>query len=201
MVSLFAVIYFFVLPLVPGFRAAINQLSEVDPGMLFVGIGLQGFSLLAYTLLTRAALGHESSKISTARLFRIQLSTKALGNIMPGGSAASSALGYRLLTTCGVTGPDAGFALATAGIGSALMLNVILWLGLIISIPGRGVNAIYGTAAMIGVLLMAFAAFLVFGLVEGQGRSERMVRRMARRVRYDEERVADVLRGARGSVC
>ncbi len=193
MVTLFAVIYFFVLPLVPGFRQAINQISEVDPGMLFVGVGLQAFSLLAYTLLTRAALGQEASKISTTRLFRIQLSTKALGNIMPGGSAASSALGYRLLTTCGISGPDAGFALATAGIGSAMVLNVILWLGLIISIPGRGVNPIYGTAAVVGIILMAFAAFLIFGLVEGQGRSERMVRRIARRVRYDEERAADVL--------
>ena len=44
-------------------------------------------------------------------MFRIQMSTKALSNIVPGGSAAGSALGYRLLTLSGVTGPDAGFAL------------------------------------------------------------------------------------------
>ena len=64
------------------------------------------------------------------RVFRIQMSTKALSSIVPGGSAAGSALGYRLLTLSGVSGPDAGFALATAGLGSAVVLNLIFWIAL-----------------------------------------------------------------------
>lgn len=187
------VVYFFVLPLIPGFRQAVRDLNTINPYLLLVGIGLQGFSLFAYSLLTRAALGDHGESISRGRLFRIQLSTKALGNIVPGGSAASSALGYRLITMCGIPGPDAAFALATAGIGSAVVLNLILWFGLIISIPFRGVNAAYGTAAIIGVIFMAFAAFLIFGLLEGQGRSERMVRAIARRFRFDEQHAAEVL--------
>lgn len=187
------VVYFFVLPLIPGFREAIADLNQIDPYLLIVGLGLQGFSLLAYTLLTRAALVEHGDEIGVLRLFRIQLSTKALGNIVPGGSAASTALGYRLITMCKVPKADAAFALATAGIGSAVVLNVILWLGLIVSIPVRGVNPLYGTAAIVGVLLMSFAAFLIFGLVEGQGRSERLVRAIARRLRFDDERAADVL--------
>ena len=51
----------------------------------------------------------------------------ALASVVPGGSAAGSALGYRLLTLSGVDGPDAGFALATAGLGSAVVLNIIFW--------------------------------------------------------------------------
>ena len=188
-----AVVYFFVLPLIPGFRQAVRDLSSIDPNLLFVGIALQGVSLFAYSALTRAALGDQARHIGVLRLFRIQLSTKALGNIVPGGSAASSALGYRLVTMCGVPGPDAAFALATAGIGSAVVLNFILWTGLLISIPVRGVNAIYGTAAVVGVLLMAFAAFVIFGLVEGQGRSERLVRNVARRLKMDEDHAASVL--------
>ena len=188
-----AVIYFFVLPLIPAFRDAVRDFNSIDPSLLVVGIGLQGFSLLAYSLLTKAALGEHGQSISVMRLFRVQLSTKALGNIVPGGSAASSALGFRLLTMCGAPRPDAAFALATAGIGSAVVLNLILWFGLIVSIPVRGVNPGYGTVAMIGVLLMAFAAFIIFGLVEGQGRSERVVRSLARRFRFDEQHAADVL--------
>ena len=187
------VFYFFVIPLIPGFRQAVKDLHTINPYLLVSGIGLQGFSLFAYSLLTKAALGEHGDDISSARLFRIQLSTKALGNIVPGGSAASSALGYRLITMCGVPGPDAAFALATAGIGSAVVLNLILWFGLIVSIPARGVNAAYGTAAIIGVILMAFAAFLIFGLLEGQGRSERIVRSIARRLRFDEQHAAEVL--------
>ena len=50
----------------------------------------------------------------------------------------------------GVKGPDAGFALATAGLGSAVVLNIIFWTGLLVSIPLRGVNPFYGTAAIVG---------------------------------------------------
>ncbi len=187
------VIYFFVLPLIPGFRNAVNKLHTIDPYLLVAGLGFQALALFAYSLLTKAALGEEGDKISALRLYRIQLSTKALGNIVPGGSAASSALGFRLITMCGISGPDTAFALATAGIGSAVVLNLILWFGLIVSIPTRGVNAGYGTAAVVGIILMAFAAFLIFGLVEGQGRSERMVRAIARKLRFDEHHAAEVL--------
>lgn len=188
-----AVVYFFVLPLIPGFRSAVHDLHKTDPALLAVGIALQASSLFAYSLLTKAALGDHGHDISALRLFRIQLSTKALGNIVPGGSAASSALGFRLLTMSGVPRPDAAFALATAGIGSAVVLNLILWFGLIVSIPLRGVNPGYGVAAIVGVLLMAFAAFLIFGLVDGQGRSERFVRVVARRLRFNEHHAAEVL--------
>ena len=89
---------------------------------------------------------------------------------MPGGNAAGSALGYRLLTLSGVSGPNAGFALATAGIGSAVVLNIVFWTGLIASIPFRGVNKGYGLAAVAGVLILAFAAMLVIGVMDGSGR-------------------------------
>jgi hypothetical protein len=74
------------------------------------------------------------------------------------------------------------------------MLNVVLWVGLIISIPLRGVNAVYGYAAIVGVILMAVAAFIIFGLMEGQGRAERMVRWIARRLRLDEDRTGAAMR-------
>lgn len=188
------VIYFFVLPLIPGFRQALDDLLDVDRSMLLLGVGLEIVALLCYSLLTRAALGPEGEKLTVMRLFRIQLSTKALGSIMPAGSAASSALGYRLLTLSGVHGPDAGFALATAGIGSAVVLNLILWFGLIISVPFRGVNALYGFAAIVGIILMLIASALIFGLVEGQGRAERAVRWLARHIRLDADRVSEVIR-------
>jgi putative heme transporter len=187
-----AVLYFFVLPLIPGFRQAIADLSQIRPSLLVLGLGLEFAALFSYSLLTKAALAEHGNEISVMRLFRIQLSTKSLGNILPGGSAASTALGYRMLTLSGVAGPDAGFALATAGLGSAVMLNLILWVGLIVS-AGRGVNAAYGTAAIIGIILMLIAAALIFGLIDGQGRAERFLRWCARKLRLDENHAAEVL--------
>ncbi len=191
-VLFFGVIYFFVLPLIPSFREAITKLGGINVWLLSLGLGLEIAALFCYSLLTHAALGPQADQVSIWRLFRIQLSTKAVGSLVPGGSAASSAMGYRLLVHSGIPGPDAGFALATAGIGSAVVLNVILWFGLIVSIPVRGVNPIYGAAAIAGVIVMLLAAAVIFGLMDGQGRAERALRRGARMMRMNEDRVGEV---------
>lgn len=189
-----AVIYFLVLPLIPGFRSAANEITKVQPVFLVVGLVLQILAWLSYALLTRSALGDSGHRVSFGRMFRIQMSTKALSNIVPGGSAAGSALGYRLLTLSGVAGPDAGFALATAGLGSALVLNLLFWTALLISIPLRGVNPLYVTAALVGVLLMLFAAALVMGLMHGQGRAERILRWIAAKLHFDADTAVAALR-------
>lgn len=188
------IIYFFVLPLIPGFGKAFSELAKVRPSLLVLGLGLELAALFAYSLLTHAALGDSRHSISIWRLFRIQLSTKSVSEVLPAGSAASSALGFKLLTSSGVPGPDAGFALATAGLGSAVVLNLILWVGLIASIPGRGVNAAYGSAALVGVILMLVATGLVVGLIDGQGRAERTIKWFAVKLRTDPDNAADVLR-------
>src|SRR5690606_38489952 len=166
---------------------------DVTPSLLAVGFGLQLLSLWCYAPLTRAALGSAGETVSNGRLFRIQMSTRALASIVPGGSAASAALGYRLLTLSGVRGADAGFAMGIVGLGSAVVLNLILWVALIVSIPIRGVNAFYGTAALAGVIVMCIAGAIVFGLMEGQGRAERAGRWIARKIRLDEDKTARVL--------
>jgi putative heme transporter len=190
LLAFFAVVYFAMVTIVPGFRAATGKLRTVNPALLLLGLGLEIAALFAYTLLTRAALGDEAHRISRWRLFRIQMSTKALSSIVPGGSAAGSAMGYRLMTLSGVNGPDAGFALATAGLGSAVVLNFIFWISLMISIPIRGVNPGYATAAIAGIVLMLIASGIVFGLMEGQGRAERVLRWVARKLRLSEDRTA-----------
>ncbi|HRE02721.1 MAG TPA: hypothetical protein PLV68_15570, partial [Ilumatobacteraceae bacterium] len=119
---------------------------------------------------------------------------KALGSVVPGGSAASSALGYRLLTLSGVPGTDAGFALGTAGLGSAVVLNLIFWLGLIVSIPLNGVNSAYVSAAIAGVLIMGLAATIVVGLMQGQARAEKVLRWVARRLRMNEDNAGKAVR-------
>ena len=186
-------VVFLLPPVLTGFRQAADTIRGVNPLLVALGFVLQLLALLCYSLLTRATLGTAGRQLSVARIVRIQLSTKALSNIVPGGNAASSALGYRLLTLSGIKGPDAGFALATAGIGSAVVLNVIFWTGLIMSVPFRGVNPAYGLAALAGILIIAFAALLVVGVMDGSGRAERVVRWIARKFRFDDDRFAAVL--------
>jgi uncharacterized protein (TIRG00374 family) len=192
-VAVVVVVYFIFLN-IPGLRNAVEQLQDVYAPLLVLGLALELTALFAYSLMTKAALGEGGAHLSNWRVFRIQMSTKALSSIVPGGSAAGSALGYRLLTLSGVPGPDAGFALATAGLGSAVVLNLIFFFGLVVSIPVRGVNPTYTTAAIVGVIVMVIVAFIVFGLMEGQGRAERAVRWVARKLRQDDARMGQAVR-------
>ncbi len=198
LLALSAVVWFFVLPLIPGMRNAAREARTVNPWLLGLGLALEVAALFCYSLLTKAALGDGGRGVSRWRLFRIQMSTKALSSIVPGGSAAGSALGYRLMTLSGIQGPDAGFAIATAGLGSAVMLNVVLWFGLIVSIPLRGVNRFYGTAAIAGIILMGIAAAIVVGLMKGQGRAEKLLRWVARKFGLNEDRAGAAVRQVGG---
>ncbi|MFM8528152.1 MAG: hypothetical protein ACKOD2_00460, partial [Ilumatobacteraceae bacterium] len=90
-----AVVYFIILN-IPGLRNAVDQLDEVQPGLLLVGLALEITALFCYSVMTKAALGVPGHHFSVWRLCRIQLSTRALASLVTVGSAAGSALGYRL---------------------------------------------------------------------------------------------------------
>lgn len=191
---LLALVLYFAIGLLPDLLNAADELRRLNPFLIALGFGLQLLALFFYSMLTKAALGEAGHQLSATRMFRIQLSTRALTNVVPGGNAAGSALGYRLLTLSGVRGPDAGFALATAGIGSAVVLNVVFWIGLVVSIPRRGVNPYYGGAALAGIIVIGIAAALAIGILEGQKRAERIARWVAGKLRSDPDRMAAAIR-------
>ena len=76
------------------------------------------------------------------------------------------------------------------------MLNVILWIALLVSIPPAGFNPLYVTAAIVGVFIMGPFAAIVIGADQGRGQSaERALRAVARRVKWlDEERSGAVVK-------
>src|SRR5262249_13514297 len=146
---------------------------------LLIGTALEAGAIIAYVQLTHAILPPKSSPTRRS-LLRIQLSTLSLSHVVPGGSAAGTSLGYRLLTSAGVEGPDAGFALATQGLGSAVVLNLLLWVALVVSIPFHGVSAAYLTAAIVGVVLIGGFSALVLLLTKGEERAAHVLRTVAR---------------------
>ena len=191
---LFVAIHFG-LPQLAGLGEAVRLLARVKLGWVLLAVGLELASLLAYTQLTRSVLpgGH---RLGWFTLLRVQLSTLAVSRLVPGGSAAGGALGYRLLTRSGVPGTDAAFALATQAMGSAVVLNVLLLTGLVVSIPLRGVQPLYGAAALLGVLLVGGFSAVVLLLVRGEARAGGIVRGVARRLPLvDEDRALAVTQG------
>jgi uncharacterized protein (TIRG00374 family) len=185
------VVIHFLLPQVAGAHRALGLLAHVRVGHLALAVALEAASILAYTELTRSVLLHGAPGRGT--LLRVQLSTLAVSHVVPGGNAAGSALGYRLLTQSEVAGTDAAFALAAQGVGSAVVLNLLLWLGLLVSIPLRGYNPLYATAGLVGVVLIGGFAAVVVLLLRGDTWAVGVLRAVARRLPLlDEDRVAAI---------
>jgi hypothetical protein len=68
-----------------------------------------------------------------------------------------------------------------------VVLNVLLWIALVISIPLRGFNPLYGIAALVGALLMAAVAALVLLFTRGEERAADILRWVASRVPFLDE--------------
>lgn len=182
-VVLFLVFEYLVLPQVAGVRKALSLVTRVSPRLLVAGIVAEFAAFLAYAKLTQAVLPRgRGRRPGLFTLLRIQFSTLAVSHLVPGGAAASSGLGFRLLAQAGVSGPDAGFALGAQSLGSAVVLNVLLWLGLVISIPLRGFNPLYATAGIVGAVLIGAFGLVVVLLTRGEERAAQAVCRVASHV-------------------
>ncbi len=195
-VLVFLFVFYVALPLLASHRSEVNALAHINIAYLVLGVLLEIGALAAYTQLTHAVLPHGGPR--RFRLFRINMSTLALSHVSPGGTAPGAALGYRLLTQSGVTGSDAGFALGTQGIGSAVVLNVIFWLSLVAFLLTHGFHApashhggqsqsasiLVIVAAGVGAVLLGAFGGLFYLLTRGQQRASRVIRRIAGRIRF-----------------
>jgi uncharacterized protein (TIRG00374 family) len=176
-----AIVWFRVVPEV---RAAVQGFDGVQPWLVVAGGVLQVSAWATYSVLTRAAL-RDPRSVSLGRLARIQVTTQAVGNTVPGAAAVGPALTHRMLGRSGVPAGDAAVALGTATFTSAIALNAILALALLVSIPLRGVNGPYLVAALTG----AATILAMGGVVLAVARRARWTRRtaawIARRIRRD----------------
>jgi uncharacterized protein (TIRG00374 family) len=177
------IIEYLVVPQLAGPRKVAHLLTQVNPFLLAAGVALEIGALICYAQLTRTVLPTRSP-LSLATVQRIQLSTLSVSHAAPGGSATGAALGYRLLTQAGVARSDVGFALAMQGIGSAIVLNIILWVALAVSIPIRGFSALYLGAAAVGMVLLGLAGGLLYLLTRGQQWVGASLERVANRLPF-----------------
>jgi uncharacterized protein (TIRG00374 family) len=72
--------------------------------------------------------------------------------------------------------------MATKGLGSTVVLNVLLWLSLVISIPLAGFHPIYVTVAIVSAVLLLAIAALAFGITRGAGRAFRILHAVGDRI-------------------
>src|ERR1700722_15848861 len=188
-VGLFLILEYLVLPQLAGARKSAHLLGRINFAYVIAGVVLEAASLVTYSQLTHTVLHHEGPHRS--RLLRINLSSLSVSHIMPGGTAPGTAVAFRLLTQSGVRGADPGFELGMQGVGSAIVLNSILWLALLVSVFLHGYNPLYAVAAGAGVVLMGIFAGLVLALTRGRNRSIEVCRRWATHIPFvDADKLA-----------
>ena len=156
LLALFAVLDYLVLPQIAGTQKALRLLGSIRPWWAVIGIGLEAMSLVCYSLLTRSVISEHPPPY--AWLICTDITALGISHLLPGGTATSTALRYRLLREGGIVAADAAIGMAVEGVGSNLVLAAIAWLALIASIPFAGVHSLYVIAAIIGGILVAAAA-------------------------------------------
>ena len=179
---LFFIGEYILLPELASARREVHQLTQLNVLWLILGALLEVAALVAYTQLTHTVLSPGAP--DRWRIFRINMWALAISHTLPGGQVPGTAASYKLLTDSNVSGTTAAFGLATQGIGSAVVLNVIFWLALLISIPLQGYNPLYGFAAILGVLLLAIFAVVVFFLTRGEKQAAVVVKKVADRLPF-----------------
>lgn len=172
------VVEYLVLPQLGGTRHALHLLAHVHGWYVVAAAVLEVLSVLAYAKLTQAVLPRRDAP-GLGALLRVQLASTAVSHCVPGGGAAGSSVGFRMLTKLQVPSSDAGFALATQSLGSALVLNVIFWLALMVSIPVSGFSPLYLSAAGVGTVLVAGFVVLVLLCTRGEQRAAEVIERLA----------------------
>jgi uncharacterized protein (TIRG00374 family) len=192
------VVEYLVVPQIAGTRNTWHLLVGVNDAWLLLALGLEVASLAAYAALTRAMLPRVQ-RPSYRTVLGIDLSTMAASHVVPGGSAVGLGLGYRLLTRAGVSGPAAVFAKATQAVGSAVVLNLVLWVALASSIPLHGFSPVYGPVALVGLVLLSAAAVLLVLLLRGDRRvAAGLARQLGRLPRVSEDGVRQGILTATG---
>ncbi|MBV9449135.1 MAG: flippase-like domain-containing protein [Streptosporangiaceae bacterium] len=169
------IIEYLVVPELVGASKDLDLLGRVNPAWLIAGVALEGASLFCYGLLTRAVLPPGSHNPGLSRLFRIDLAAAAVAHVIPAGTVGSAGIGYRLFTAEGIKGGDAAVMMATKGLGSTVVLNVLLWLSLVISIPLAGFHPIYVSVAVTGAVLLLAVAALAFAITRRSRRASRVL--------------------------
>ncbi len=170
------------LPELASARRELHRIGQLNFVWLVLGTLLEVGALIAYAEVTRTVLSPGAP--DRFRILRINMWALAISHTVPGGTVPATAASYRLLTEAEVSGSTAATGLATQGIGSAVVLNLIFWLSLLISIPLQGYNPLYGFAAILGVLFLAIFATVVYLLTRGERHAAQFVRMVADRLPF-----------------
>lgn len=146
--------WYLALPQVPEAWNAAGALASTRIALTALGAACAIAALFSYAQLMRTALGVRRCP-GLWHTFGIITTSLGVSNVLPAGSAFGSVVTFKMLERAGVPRPRAVTAMAVTSVGSAIVLNVLLGLGLIILLPTRGLAS--GAVATVPALVLLIA--------------------------------------------
>ncbi len=156
--------WYLAMPQLPLAWNALQDLAGVRPLMIALGAAFSLASLMAYSQLTRVLLGNDA-RPGHWHMLGIVTTSLGINRVMPAGAAAGSIMTFRLLERAGVSKRQATFVMATQSIGSAVVLNALLWVGLAAAIPLHGLAPSHLLALGVGSVVFALTAATIDALL------------------------------------
>jgi hypothetical protein len=153
--------WFLAIPQLPATWHALSALASARLSLVAVGAACSVAALLAYAQLMRTTLD-QGTRPGLWHTFGIIMTSLGISNVLPAGSAAGTVVTYKMLQRAGVARLRAAGAMAMTSVGSAIVLNVLLVLGLIALLPSHGfvtgaLAALPSTALIVGLTLFGRA--------------------------------------------
>jgi putative heme transporter len=198
--ALAAAVYWLVVPRLGDTERVLYRLDDVSPTMVVLGTALGVAALLAYAQVTRNLLPR-TGRPKLARQFGVVVSSVGVNRVAPLGMAAGAAVAYKLLVREGLGRGDIAFAMGVQAVGSALVLQVILWPAMLIAAPLSGISPALRSglylAGGFGLAFLAIVAFVLWGLYGRRDATTRILVAVANKLRIGRDRAGEGI----ASVC
>jgi len=146
-------------------------------GLLAVG------AVWAYAQVTRM-LFEKDERPGPWLTFGIVVAALGVNRLVPAGTAAGSVVAFRLYGRVGVGRQRTGFVMAAQGLGSNVLLVVLVAVAMVIALPVHGIAPGYVTAAVLGSTLLAMVILVSDGVWHDRRWLHRLVRRVGRGLGY-----------------
>jgi hypothetical protein len=169
------IIEYLVVPELVGASKDLYLLGRINIAWPVVGAVAEAASLFCYAVLMKVLLP-PGSKPKLSRLYRIELVAAGVAHVIPAGSLGTAAFGFGLFKAEGVSSHDTAVMMTVKAVGSAVVLNTVLWLSLVILIPVAGFRPVYASVALAGMVILLAAAALVIGVTHGAAPASRAIR-------------------------
>lgn len=157
-VALGLVVWFLVIPQFSDARSAFTTINSIKPQFVAIAAACEVLAWVFYARMTQR-LCPPDHRPSLPIAFGTGLASKSISHVVLGGSAITTAVNVKLLRRAGVPDRRLAFTLSGQAITSALVLNAMLSVSLLVAIPATGLRADYKVALGLG-----FALYVAVGL-------------------------------------